>query len=255
MRQDRLTGAHTNHRSLTSGRLPARHRAMNIRSILALPGVLLVFVGTSRADDAGAPAPSQVDGGAPAAFVCAHSHPEIEKKSIDLAEQVLEQSRPIDENAMQTTELNHAAPLPGLLRQAALLVDCNKPPLPPACAHGDNDCAVKRYQDPTRGVVQQASSVVEELRSEADRLDQVIVAEVACRASDKCMGDRMCALVADRRDVYRQIATEKANPAGVVDLVRLHTLGEEAQSVEATIKVMATWYQAARKKPWREACR
>lgn len=191
-----------------------------------------------------------------AAFVCAYAHPDSERQTVDLAQAVWDKARPIDETAIQTTELTEARPLPGMMRQTALLLECNMPPIPPPCGRDpDGSCYLKRRADTSIPLIERAKELVTQLRAEADRLDPLVAGEAACRASDKCMGDRMCALVADRRDVYRQIATEKANPAGVVDLVRLHTLGEEAQSVEATIKVMATWYQAARKKPWREACR
>jgi hypothetical protein len=102
-----------------------------------------------------------------------------------------------------------------------------------------------------------ADRLAAKAREQADKLYKLVQAETACRASDKCLDHRAaaatCALVENRANLVRSIAEEKANPSGVVDLARLHELGEGVQYSDAKIQEAKTYFQALRKKPWREA--
>jgi hypothetical protein len=54
--------------------------------------------------------------------------------------------------------------------------------------------------------------------------------------------ETLCASSAERVDLRAQIATEKANPSGVVDLARLHALGERLQAAEAALREFGATY-------------
>lgn len=92
--------------------------------------------------------------------------------------------------------------------------------------------------------------------------------EETCRASDACMAKRVCDATAVSDDAkgtvlyfQQQIAAERSNPAGVVDLRVLHDLGAGLQTAQANAKAatdrteaMKKWYAFARKKPFKGAC-
>ena len=80
----------------------------------------------------------------------------------------------------------------------------------------------------------------------AEATEAAIVEEINCRASDACMARRIalniCATIADKREAAQMIAAERRNPGGVVDLHRLHGLGERIQVDDATIARLKTEY-------------
>jgi len=87
-----------------------------------------------------------------------------------------------------------------------------------------------------------------------------LATEQACRASGECMaqrvGPQVCPLLADRDDARRQIAAERANPAGVVSLSTLHDLGEKLQYANDTIAKLKAQYAKLAKRAFNEgACR
>jgi hypothetical protein len=63
--------------------------------------------------------------------------------------------------------------------------------------------------------------------------------EMKCRASVVCEAERiagpLCDAIQDRDDAQRQMAAERRNPSGVVNLATLHDLGERIQIDDATI--------------------
>lgn len=93
----------------------------------------------------------------------------------------------------------------------------------------------------------------------ASRLRQ----ETACRASDTCMLGRVCDAIFTRDEdaaeverLKQEIATERGNPAGVVDLELLHTLGNGLRQAQgelaASIAELATaraMFTKVRRKP------
>ena len=77
----------------------------------------------------------------------------------------------------------------------------------------------------------------------AARLDAEIDRTQTCVLTPGCMAARaaadvkevlepVCALIAQRAKDVRDLAREKANPSGVVDLKLLHTIGEEIQWID-----------------------
>ena len=95
------------------------------------------------------------------------------------------------------------------------------------------------------------------LDQEAAKVAKMIADEQACRATPTCMAARVakeiCNDIATLKDVKRQIADEKANPGGVVDLELLHGLGERQQANEAAIRDEKAQYLKLAKKPFSEA--
>jgi len=81
--------------------------------------------------------------------------------------------------------------------------------------------------------------------------------EIACRKSPKCMSDRLapelCGLIHQREAAQKAIRIERANPGGVVDLVKLHSLGEVVQSLGEQIKQAKSDFAKAVKKPFSDA--
>ena len=88
-------------------------------------------------------------------------------------------------------------------------------------------------------------------KAEAERL--AAEKEAACRASAVCMTarakDDACGLVQAHTDLTQQISREKSNPAGVVNLSTLHTLGQMLQTVDASIPAAKAKYTALAHKP------
>lgn len=103
----------------------------------------------------------------------------------------------------------------------------------------------------------------------ARELGAAVTNEEECRTSDRCMGDRVCETIGGKQqaEAWRKlslqgIAQEKANPSGVVNLVRLHDLGQDVQNAEAQMRaadvaIVASKAQfaAARHKPFTLVCR
>jgi hypothetical protein len=89
----------------------------------------------------------------------------------------------------------------------------------------------------------------------AQRVEAALKVETECESTDKCMGGRVCEAVAHRDELRRQIAQERANPGGVVNLKLLHDLGEGVQGDEQLIAARKKRFLAARKKAFAQVCR
>jgi hypothetical protein len=63
-----------------------------------------------------------------------------------------------------------------------------------------------------------------------------IDSEVECRKTDQCVASEICEAMARRAADVQAIARERANPSGVVDLVKLHDVGEDIQAQDDIIK-------------------
>jgi hypothetical protein len=92
----------------------------------------------------------------------------------------------------------------------------------------------------------------------ASALETAIGEELKCRASVECMAVRVwsqiCATMADRREAQQQIATERSNPGGAVNLVTLHDLGERIQIDNGNIANLKTQYTAMVHRGFNGAC-
>jgi len=106
-----------------------------------------------------------------------------------------------------------------------------------------------RCYDATRAA--QIAGNVDGIRAQ---IDAMIAIETKCRASAPCMATRaaatICALAAERREAAQEIQTERRNPGGVVDLVRLHNLGETVQALDGRIATAKVDYTKAARKPF-----
>lgn len=87
----------------------------------------------------------------------------------------------------------------------------------------------------------------------ADTLESQVTHERDCRASDECMAGRVCDALftksqadAQVQGLKDQIATEKSNPAGVVDLVLLHNLGNGLRQAQGEASAAAADVARAR---------
>ena len=71
------------------------------------------------------------------------------------------------------------------------------------------------------------------------------------------MGERaakpICETLGDRRSMVRQLAVERSNPAGVVDLRLLHNLGERIQADDRLLAEHRAEYVAIMHKPFDES--
>jgi hypothetical protein len=73
-------------------------------------------------------------------------------------------------------------------------------------------------------------------------------AEAKCQASAACISERArsiaCGMVLSRAGIAQQIARERANPAHVVNLTMLHSLGQALQSLDEQIPAAKAQYTA-----------
>jgi hypothetical protein len=104
--------------------------------------------------------------------------------------------------------------------------------------------------------VTRADAVLDKLSA---LMESAIADEAKCRATPSCMGARIavnvCGWIASRKDALREIASEKANPGGVVDLVKLHDLGQSVQALDGRIGAGKADYVRATHKTFSEtAC-
>lgn len=87
--------------------------------------------------------------------------------------------------------------------------------------------------------------------------ETMIADETKCRATPACVGPRMaanlCQWIADRRSALHDIETERKNPGGVVDVVKLHDLGETVQALGGQIASGKTQYAKTMGKPFTDA--
>ncbi len=84
--------------------------------------------------------------------------------------------------------------------------------------------------------------------------------EKRCRATPRCLDERaaapICQQIEMRRSAVQDIARERSNPGGAVDLHFLHQLGQNIQEADAQLPSLKAEYRAARKKPFAdELCR
>lgn len=102
-----------------------------------------------------------------------------------------------------------------------------------------------------------ASEMAKGVDGLAANTETMIADETKCRATPACIGPRMaanlCQWIADRRSAAHDIQTEKKNPAGVVDLVKLHDLGEAVQTLDAQIASGKAQFAKTMSKPFTEA--
>lgn len=80
--------------------------------------------------------------------------------------------------------------------------------------------------------------------------------ERACRASDDCMAKRyaqpLCSALELKRNTAKEMARERANPSGVVNLTALNDLGRQSQDAEESIAEARKEYASKTKKPFDE---
>jgi hypothetical protein len=97
----------------------------------------------------------------------------------------------------------------------------------------------------------------ERINTWAADVEAKLTTELACRASGECMakrvGPQICAPLADRREALQQIAAERANPAGVINLATLHDLGERVQIDNGMITRLKAQYVSLVHRPFNEA--
>jgi N-methylhydantoinase A/oxoprolinase/acetone carboxylase beta subunit len=114
------------------------------------------------------------------------------------------------------------------------------------CAHAEPAAAAAS--------IAQLSARVDEWSAATDRSIQE---EKACRASPECMGGRaakpVCEALERRKGWLADIARERRNPAGVVNLSYLNELGRNVQDTDEEIATKKRAYATAAKKPFTEA--
>lgn len=76
---------------------------------------------------------------------------------------------------------------------------------------------------------------------------KAVADENTCRATPACVGARiavdLCTEISRRKGNFEEIAKEKRNPGGVVNLTYLHQLGEAIQDNDAKIKELRALYK------------
>lgn len=84
-----------------------------------------------------------------------------------------------------------------------------------------------------------------------------IAAEETCRKSPECLGARLakplCETIEERRQLEKDLARERANPAGVVNLNYLHQLGSAMQDADRKIADLKKDYAVTTKRPFSDA--
>ncbi len=91
--------------------------------------------------------------------------------------------------------------------------------------------------------------------------EKPITEEETCRATPKCIADRserrialdICRNIDVRKGAYADIAQERSNPSGVVDLNRLHGLGETIQEADSKLATLRKDYARVIHKSFNEA--
>ena len=115
-----------------------------------------------------------------------------------------------------------------------------------------------------------ADKIVERNYDEAEKWAAALDAEIdgtqTCIDTPGCMEKRkadeiaekrswVCSAIAQRAQALKDIATEKANPGGVVDLKLLHSMGELVQGLDAVeIPARKAAYTAIAKRPFSGSC-
>lgn len=232
----------------------------------ALIGAAVAYATSASPQDAGAPA------------VCApHTNWQARQKTVSGAIDTASQITPL---YLANTTAAAPTDVPRMLREMARDVECDKPAIPhhptmaecdamprPVCsfdmrecrrdAAAQNDCITAATSiDPH----DTADDLIAKARSLADRIEHDIAAETACRASARCLDERAaataCSALADKRALVDDMARERSNPSGVVDLVTLHELGADIQVKEGIYAAAVADFRAQRHKPFSESlCR
>jgi hypothetical protein len=92
-----------------------------------------------------------------------------------------------------------------------------------------------------------AQEAEKKVRSSAEHLALVLSAEA--RAREEIVVP-LCRSIWERDSAKAEIAHERANPGGVVDLHELHVAGEDVQNQEVTIRMLSPRYAAFRGHPF-----
>ena len=80
--------------------------------------------------------------------------------------------------------------------------------------------------------------------AQARMVEEKQAADAACQVTPSCLADNICEYQAARAKAQRDIAVERANPGGVVDLATLHDLGQDIQTDSAAIASLKPQYAA-----------
>ncbi len=88
--------------------------------------------------------------------------------------------------------------------------------------------------------------------------ESAVAAEIStCRANPQCTWVRvsvpLCTALKDKRDYQQDMAKEKANPAGVVNLKYLHDLGQQIQLADENIAMFRKDYREQMRRPFNES--
>lgn len=113
---------------------------------------------------------------------------------------------------------------------------------------------MKNYRCDDEDAAKEFEPIVEKWAADTEA---AIDEEIKCRASEECrarrIANQICATMIDKKEAQQQIATERANPGGVVSLRTLHDLGERVQYDDASISSLKRDYASLAKKPFTEA--
>jgi len=107
-----------------------------------------------------------------------------------------------------------------------------------------------------------STDAIRRLIDRAAAVKVIVDADKACRTSQPCLDARWvsqterttCNIVISRREAAKQLALEKANPSGVVDLRRLHDLGQAIQDMDAQLAAFRVSYPKVAHHPLPEKC-
>jgi hypothetical protein len=90
----------------------------------------------------------------------------------------------------------------------------------------------------------------------AAKRNNEITAEESCRASTECMDVRaaqaICQTIDDRRQAGKDMAREKQNPSGYVNMTALHDLGSQIQDDDEKLPQMKKEFAASQHHPFNE---
>jgi len=110
---------------------------------------------------------------------------------------------------------------------------------------------------PNEGRLDLLAELAGRVEAWAAATEKGIQEEKACRATPSCIGGRvakpLCEAIQRRKDLAADIARERANPAGVVNLTYLNQLGREVQDTDDEIANLKKDYASAAKKPFSES--
>lgn len=98
-----------------------------------------------------------------------------------------------------------------------------------------------------------ATVLVNRLGPWADAWDAAVPAEMQRRASDKAAAEATCETAANLQLARQSLAAEQANPSGVVDLVALHSWGQQVQILTRSVATRKALFQRDRGKPFSPA--